>query len=288
MAVSIAATAQDGAPLYITGNYEACYWDPVTPQTFDWTGYAYTADIKGVGSFLISTQAGDWGTFYDGALSATFYSKFSEVSAPLERGIMNINCPWVGDWQIQVAADLSVIFMRTTTPMPEGYTPVFLRGSMNNWGDDPGFGDTNGDGVIDDNDGGEWRFTTADGDVYTLGPVVLGDATFKVADTSWSSINYGKYPNTLISVDKTNSVIYNGLDMFIDYGELSSETPVQLIFTLSACTLEVKSEQASLKLATDDSAPATYYDLRGLETKAPSHGIFIKRQGSAVTKVVVD
>ena len=36
----------------------------------------------------------------------------------------------------------------------------------------------------------------------------------------------------------------------------------------------------------NDNAPVEYYNLQGVKIENPGHGIFIRRQGTAVTKII--
>ena len=56
----------------------------------------------------------------------------------------------------------------------------------------------------------------------------------------------------------------------------------QVKFTL------VDTKSAINEVSTDESsAPVQYFNLQGVEVKNPEHGIFIRKQGNKVTKVIL-
>ena len=167
--MALAANAQNGAPLYITGQSAGVeaggftkIWDVETPDQFTYEDGVYKIHVNGLSSFTISTACGDWNTWQtEGNCYTAQYGDVPGVAAPLTLGTNNIFTPWLGDYDVVVAGDLSSITLTTDTPKPE--VKVYLRGGMNSWAA---------------ND--EWAFTAVSDNVYKF---VCGDDQTVYANT---------------------------------------------------------------------------------------------------------
>ena len=67
--MAFAANAQNGAPLYATGegDFTGGKWAPATPDVFEYANGVYTLKVDNLMQFKISTAAGDWDAFNAGA-----------------------------------------------------------------------------------------------------------------------------------------------------------------------------------------------------------------------------
>lgn len=218
---AISSNAQDGAPLYSTGDFEASNWDPANPVEFDYADGVYTLTVDGVSMLKVSTVSGDWEAFNGGALQVDGDSQVGENN--LIAGDQNIVMPWSGDWTLEINSSLTVLTLSTTTPAPEGFTAVYVRGGMNGWGTED-----------------EWKFETTDGNTYVLTGVTIEEGVeFKIADANWSKINYGF--SEPIVLEEEYELDYNGGNITIAEGEEAVD--VNLIFTLDTHSLLITTEE---------------------------------------------
>ena len=59
------------------------------------------------------------------------------------------------------------------------------------------------------------------------------------------------------------------------------------IFTARHARIGGKTFGSVIELPADTDAPAEYYTIEGLRVNKPSHGLYIVRQGSKVSKVIL-
>lgn len=174
---SLSMTAQ--TTLYATGDFAESTWDAANPieLTYDSSTDLYSFSLTG-SQFKLSTAKGDWTAFDGGALQASGTIEPGNTYT-LSSGTGNIMLGWQGDWTVTVSLTNMTISATTTTEKPTGYTPVYIRGVMNDWGADAA-----------------WQFTTEDGVNYSLADVTIPKSTeFKIADGNWGTINYGGQTN---------------------------------------------------------------------------------------------
>ena len=269
--MSLGAFAQNGAPLYCCGTSPDMNWDAPTPVSFTYANGEYTLKASQLSMFTISTAKGGWDDVFKPNALTCNYGKTPGVKVPLTKGDANILCPWEGDYTITVAGDLSTITLTTTTPNPGGYTAVYLRGDMNNWGTDAAW-------KMSTNDGITYTFTCADGQS-------IGDGVaFKFADAGWASINYGA--SSEISLDEEVTLNYNGGNTTLDEIWNGSVT-ITIPAPQAAATVKFTNEKAGINdIVADDNAPAVYYNLQGVRVDNPEHGLFIQVKGNKAKKVV--
>lgn len=195
--MALAANAQDGAPLYATGDgdFEGGTWAPETASEFTYADGNYVLEVANLSQFKISTVKGDWPIFNDGALSCE-YGTEPGVAVALEPGDGNIMTPWKGDYTITVAGDLSTVTLTTNTPAPTGPKLIYVRGDMNGWDAEEA-----------------WAFTQKGENLYQFvfgedQSIVAGEA-FKVADADWATINIGGDGENPLLPD-TDCEVFNG------------------------------------------------------------------------------
>ena len=282
--MALAANAQNGAPLYITGQSAGAeaggftkIWDVETPDQFTYEDGVYKIHVNGLSSFTISTACGDWNTWQtEGNCYTAQYGDVPGVAAPLTLGTNNIFTPWLGDYDVVVAGDLSSITLTTNTPKPE--VKVYLRGGMNSWAA---------------ND--EWAFTAVSDNVYKFvcgdDQTVYANDLFKIADEGWAKINYGGDGNSILMEVETplyhnssNNMYFNedwnGVCWFILDGDNS-----KAVFSNNK-DFECPFTSAVSNITVDKNETTVYYNLQGVRVNAPESGLYIVVKGNKATKVV--
>ncbi len=195
--MALAANAQNGAPLYATGDgdFAGGTWAPETSSEFAYVDGQYVLEVANLSQFKISTILGGWDEFNGGALTCDYGSE-PGIAVALEPGDANILTPWKGDYTITVAGDLSTVTLTTETPAPTGPRIIYVRGDMNGWEPEEA-----------------WAFTQKGENLYQLvlgedQAIVAGEA-FKVADADWSVINIGGDGENPLLPD-TDCEVFNG------------------------------------------------------------------------------
>lgn len=267
------AMAQNGAPLYCTGDFATSNWAPDAPIEFTFADGKYTLDIEGTAMFKISTAMGDWDTFNAGCLTCN-YGEEPGATIALEPGDANILCPWAGDYHVVVAGDLSTITLTTETPKPTGATAVYLRGDMNGWGAEDA-----------------WKMTSTDGVTYTFACAddqsIPAGVAFKFADANWASINYGA--EEVLFLDQEFELGYNGSNITLEE-EWSGSVKLVLGENQTA-TVEFSNDKSAFGavagIAVDNNVAPVYYNLQGVRVNNPENGLFIVVKGNETSKVLV-
>jgi len=273
-AAAVAALSMN-AQLYVVGAGEGLNWAPEAPMTIEAGADGnYTFDINQLSAFKMSTAMGDWDTFNAGALYANMTEELLGTPVALEiNGDPNINAPWKGDYHIVVAGDHSTITMTTTTPKPVGFTPVYIRGAMNEWGASE-----------------LWQFTTEDGKTYKFEAkgetMIPAGVEFKIADADWGPFcNYSaggvitiNEPTYWIWDDQTNSTVaedFEGLITFTMPEEAHADLEVLFDDQTSVSAIEIAEGEVE------------YFNLQGVRVANPDNGLYIVRQGNKVMKQVI-
>ncbi len=279
-AAAMMCLGMNAQTLYVCGQGTGLAWTPEAPYEVALTDGAYTFEITELAQFKISTAFGDWDTFNAGAIGCIYTESDLGNPVALAPNANNIMCPWIGDYKIVVAGDLSTITMTTTTPKPIGFTAVYIRGTVNEWGAPA-----------------EWQMETSDGVTYwfdcTGATAIPTGAKFKIADAGWSAINYGAagvvYPD-----DFGTEWMYNAGDgtMAVDYvGTIEAKLPSVLgdgsVLAVTIHESIVEHNAGVNDVTVDANAPKVYYNLQGVEVANPANGLYIVRQGDKVRKVLV-
>lgn len=282
-AAAVLAMSANAQLLYVCGDGEGIAWTPESPMEVNLVNGSYTFDIKNLSMFKISTDYGDWNYFNSGALTAVVEESNLGFPVELTPGASNILCPWIGDYHIVVAKDLSTITLSTDTPKPTGFTAIYLRGGMNNWEAPEA-----------------WRMETFDGITYWFdckdATAIPGNTEFKFADAGWAQINYGLgdyvYPSEEwpyeFYFNGNNTVMlenYTGTIKAILPNEASNEKNMLVYFFPTI--VEHGEETGISNINVDANAPAVYFNLQGVEVANPANGLYIKVQGNTVSKVLV-
>ncbi len=298
--VAAAANAQNGAPLYITGagtGFANGSWNAETPDQFRFENNEYVYDGTDLSQFKISTAAGSWDVFNPAALEANVtendvWTALTPAADPANAG--NISTPYVAQdpkkGTIYVKADLSEIKVNMISPKEEGFIKVFLRGEMNNWGDD--LKNEAGEVVTT---GAElraaWEFTTTDGITYTFsckeGQEILAGQGFKIADANWDIVNYGcpeeiemEVPYVCNYNDQANMMLAEDWNGSVTLVINEPKGPAEVTFSSEPVG-------AVEGIEVDNNAAAVYYNLQGVRVANPENGLFIVVKGGKATKAIV-
>lgn len=281
-AVAVSANAQNGAPLYATGEKPAFdpAWDPENPVEFKYENGVYTLEPAGnLTSFKISTAKGTWDAFNAGALCAPYNETDMGNPVALAPSDGNIITPWKGIYKIVVAGDLSTITMTTTTPKPVGFTPIFVRGGMNEWGAPE-----------------EWQLKTEDGKTYYLnmaeGQSIAAGIEFKLADSEWAKINYGPADAEPAELDVPYTWNYNSGNNCTLAEECTgsvvmvlpdeAQGPAEVTFSNDPYVPAGVSN-----ISVDNNEVAKYYNLQGVRVNDARNGLYIVVKGGKAEKVLV-
>ncbi len=272
LAVGVAAQAQ----LYVCGT------GTIGETTLDWTPDApyvataaadgtYTFTVNGTTQIKMSTTMGDWDAFNEGAVNTPAVEVGENV---LEACDANTVFPWEGDWTLKVNLTEMTLTASTTTPKPEGFTKLYLVGSI------AGLPEAWGDGFIESHE-----MKTSDGVVYTIANVQFGMGDlFKIAGSGWNP-NIGSagddnvYPGVEIQLAKgsnpanlTIKVPYTGT---VSY---NFETDILVLGEFEAGIEGVEIDAANV-------APV-YYNLQGVRVENAENGLFIEVRGNKAVKVI--
>lgn len=271
-AAAVAALSMNAQTLYVCGAGQGLAWDPSAPLEVALAGDAYTFDVDDLVQFKISTAMGTWNDFNAAAVCCADMTK-DMLGQPqaLSAGDGNIGTPWMGNYHIVVASDLSTITMTTTTPEPAGATPVYLRGDMNGW-------------AVSE----EWQMKSTDGVTYTFvceGATAIEAGTkFKIADAGWGNINYGcggpiEVGNAMTwNYNAENSVATDGFTGTITFELLGLKQPAAVTFTAGGSSVK------GIEVAEGE---AEYFNMQGVRVANPENGLYIVRKAGKVTKEFV-
>lgn len=274
-AAAVAALSMNAAPIYVTGASTsfANNWAPDAPEEYNvGADGTYTFELTEVTSIKISTVKGTWDEFNAAALTVEGTVE-NDKPLPLVAGDANIDMPWKGDYKIVVAGDLSTITLSTETPAPVGFTPVFIRGALNDWGSPA-----------------EWQFSTEDGKTYTF--VAEGETKipagveFKIADANWGPFcNYSAAGVVVIDEEsywvwdsQVNSTVVEDFEGTITINIPGDKSDAEVLFT---------AKDTAVKALNVAEGEAEYFNLQGVRVANPENGLYIVRKAGKVTKEVI-
>lgn len=292
------ANAQNGAPLYITGEGFEPKWSAVEPLEFKWDAATslYSIDAENLTSFAISTgkgttEDGAWDIFNAGRMQANTVDMNGEW-ANLEAGTGNILAPYPtvapSKGKIEVKGDLSQI--RITMESAKDSYGVYVRGGMNGW-------------LNEDWDtlSPKWQLKAENDTTYYInfdGVSIKAGEPFKIADKGWAWVNFGcgdenKEPKML---DVPSTLDYNGgnnitLDedctgsIVIVFSSQSLMDPATVTFSNDPYK---PGEQGGVEgVVVDGNEAAEYYNLQGVRVNDARNGLYIVVKGGKAQKVMV-
>ena len=291
LAAAVVAALSMNAQLYVVGSGSIgdtpLAWEPATPYTVEAgaNGYEFTLTQPN-GGVKMSTTMGDWDTFNAGCLYGAITEDNLDTAIALENNSgPNLLFPWNGDWKCVVAADFSTITVTALSKKPEGPVAVYVRGGMNDWLNDV-------EGETEEEKAArfeKWQFKSEDGVNYSLACTIGAGVEFKIADGSWGAINYTANEEIFLEDDGTYTSVW-GKDGANTTLAADFEGTISFTLPASAEGLEVKfaSKGAGIdSVVAEENAPAVYYNLQGVKVANPENGIYVVRQGSKVSKVLV-
>lgn len=270
---AIATTlSMNAVPLYIVGAGDGLGWDPENPMVVNSANGEFNFSVTNLSQFKMSPTKGDWTAFDGSAFGCDVEESDLGKKLNTESKTDNIALPWPGDYTIRVAGDLSWMIVTTTTPKPQGFTDVYVRGDMNGWGTDD-----------------MWKMKTTDGKTYTFtcygDTKITANTGFKLADANWGDINYGIGGKANIGVPEKWNYNANNSSLSSDFeGTITLTIPgkrqaATVLFTRGAGVSDIVVDGAD--------APAEYYNLQGVRVANPGAGLYLVRRGTTVTKELV-
>ncbi len=282
--VALGANAQ----LYFVGNGEGLAWEPGSPMVVNLENGKYTVTIKNLSEFKMSSAMGTWDEFNAAALYAAGLLDEANLGKPVSleiNGGKNNAVPWKGDYTLVISEDLTSITATTTTLKPVGFTPIYLRGDMNEWLDGADK-DKKSLGQMETSDGITYWFDCKDATKIAAG------TAFKIADADWSAYNYSA-ADVIYPIDEPVEWKYDNQEngvMYDDYtGTIKIEIPAprQNAQCTVYSTIVEHGSSAVENIAVDANAPKEYFNLQGVRVATPENGLFIVRQGKKISKVLV-
>lgn len=296
--MAFAANAQNGAPLYATGegDFTGGKWVPATPDVFEYANGVYTLKVDNLMQFKISTAAGDWDSFNAGAYDCgeEGYGNEVGVARPLyaNSNAANIECPWKGNYTITVAGDLSTVTLNTDTPNPGDKVTLYMMGDMNDWAPADAW-------KLNDVEGHDnmWNLTCSDEMVVTAGE------GFKISTDGWTKYNIGVNPED--GIDQVFLEVPTGLVNYTVNGgpgniilgeewngivwlKLESDPAFASIILSNDKTYVPDDEWMSgvKNIAIDNNEAEVYYNLQGVKVAQPESGLYIVVKGGKATKIM--
>lgn len=200
IAAAVLATTAASAQLYIVGAGDGIDWNPENPLVVNTQADgSYEVTINNLETFKMSLAKGSWDTFNSSCIGINANITNAGTYTLSNYGDNNV-LPWKGDWTLKINSELNSITLSTTTAKPSNYT-FYIRGDMNGWGT---------------NDA--WKFEAVDNDNYILRNVsISATQSFKVADESYGSINFGGVANMKAGVDYTLYTNNNNCNLNEDF-----------------------------------------------------------------------
>lgn len=307
--------------LYLMGNLEQGSWETNVGVAMTKNGDKFTASNVTLNAasgetnafFTFVTALGSTGasTEWDAVINssdrygATSKDKIVSVggSAPIQKFTAGVDASSAYSWGVapgtyDITADFSTMTMTITTPGGGGGgggditdmpAQLYFIGDIkdNQW--DPSYGEA----------------MTKDGNKYVLSKVVLeaadpaADCYFSFTDalgTDWDDLNAkaNRWGAVAEGVTITTGVaapmkIYaNNVDTSgcKSWSVASGEYSVEANFADMTVTLK-KSTSGIDNIGIESNEPVIYYNLQGVRVAEPANGIFIRRQGNKVSKVII-
>lgn len=263
--------------LYLIGsNVDGQEWALGTNQmTYADGVYTWTGSVLGNG-FKINNGSWDnpdYNIGSDGSALLTLGTPFTVVANGDAQDIKLADYVSVENATVVYnPSDMTVTVTGTGVEAP-AIPELYVRGVMNGWGATDQMTESNG--------------------VYTykFESVSADAAEFKIADSTWGVHNYGGEA-MIVYCNKpgVQTLVSNGANVTISNWV---EGPMEITFDLANLELTVaganqpEDPTTGIESIDNENAPVEYYNLQGVKVADPSNGIFIKKQGSKTSKVVV-
>ncbi len=311
MSTCFVQNAQEVRTLYVAGtagqivNYEQLgNWDIVHPVEVPLKDGKFTIECEGLSAIGVSTKKAmtteqdGWDIWSENRIGPSQTLSAANLGQPIpvkgpgtgdQKG-PDILTPWVGDYVIEITADLKTMTVTTTTPEPEIKYYLYFDGNWNNFAVD------------------KWAFEKEPGmdNVYWLdctddnkiGPTsninVMRDSNW---NNWWTSpvrpINLqGETMNWVYKLTNNpegNSIpegtVYTGTIKIVVPKEIGSGSILQVTFYPDFMDHD---SSAVKEIEIDNNAETEYFNLQGIRVKSVEPGkLYIKKDGSKVSKVIV-
>ncbi|MDE5790756.1 MAG: hypothetical protein K2H96_05965 [Muribaculaceae bacterium] len=297
---AFAANAQDGAPLYATGNATSglSFWSADEPTEFTFADGKYTLEVEGLVALKISTAKGTWDEFNAGCYGCAYGKEAGATVALQTPWEANIDAPVEGgDYTIEVAGDLSTIKMTMTGgDIDPNANNIYLRGDMNGWCNDWIVDNK----VVDAESASAWMFKPMN-EEETIYALVFGEGqaigvgeAFKISNPSWSK-NWGGATNIMA---ETPTPVSAGGDNMTTEEEITGCIWLTTDYEGEAY-VEVSNDKTYVpewaegagsgvaSIAADSNVAPKYFNLQGVQVANPENGLFIVVKGNKTSKVLV-
>ena len=297
------ATMSMSAQIYVVGEGEGLGWDLPGMEVQAKTDGVYEFTVKDLSVFKASknnttTWDGDEG--FDAGCYGPGENMFSGFKVYPDGQTFdmvpwgsNINLPYKGEYTITMDFNNMKFTALAITPTPDDYEEkfpqVYVRGNMNDWG-----AVSEWELTIDTENSGTFPNYPW---VYTLEldeEGIQGGVSFKIADSSWGSINYGGTSALMVTGEEWTPLDYNGGDLTLEE-DAHEMTLWFCIYGFNKAVIKFGGEYfpygddegGVADVVFDANAPVEYFNLQGVRVANPENGLFIRRQGNTVTKVVL-
>lgn len=279
----------DSGYLYVVGAGDGLTWDLPGKAYEAVSPGIYTFTVTNLGKFKASTANTTNWDVYNASAYATGNESFGESvypngqTLPIQIWGEDQELPYAGDYTITINLNAMTMTAKTTTPLPTSAPACYIRGNMNNW--------------LNDGLDSKWQFKSVefiDANHVTYeficseeaGTVINAGVEFKIADGTWSNINYTS--GSMITPDPYEAVplVFNDMtNMSID-----SDFEGKITFIIDGAKNGLAyfdNEYNGVKgVEVDNNLPVEYFNLQGVRVENPENGLFIARQGNKVTKVI--
>ena len=282
--VSVAAAgAAAQTPVYVTGGYTGIpsMWDPANPVQMTYSDGLYTLALDNVEQgqqIKLSTDKGSWDAFNAAGFGMSddnvlFYTSLNKVYEWDYGKIGNIYIPASGNLLLTVDMEAKTLIFTGEGTINDRYD-VYLRGDVSGWEATDAYKFE----YVERNASGE--------QVYRLLLPNGLTGSFKVADASWGTVNYGA--DVEIAAGNTYEVYNNGGNMSANIEKPVSLTLYHNTDNSKSSWLQVEDKSGIADVTTSqDDAPAAYYNLQGVRVASPAHGLYIRVAGNTAAKVYV-
>jgi hypothetical protein len=261
-------------------------WDPQNPTEIPYNtskGVYFRAGVEFTNTKCkISRAKGSWDQFNAKGMCSDG-DKTIKIGTPGSlylQSSSDIPIEATGTYDLTIDLVNKTMLLEEVVVYPEA---LFLCGNLvdANW--DPAF-----DGAILD---------PTDEGVYSIKNIELvavnGNAnayfSFNTTTGSWDDVNkaarYGaESPDQAVTIGENMTVVSGGSSAFAWMVEPGT---YDFVVSLKDMTLVVTKATTGIEsIEADKNAPAIYYNLQGVEVANPENGVYIKKQGNKVTKVV--
>ncbi|MDE6548082.1 MAG: hypothetical protein K2L22_03695 [Muribaculaceae bacterium] len=246
---------------YAVGGFQG--WNVEEPAQFTLADGVYTLVAEKASTMKISTLYGNWEDFNSATIAPSMTDQiFDDGSVPF---VVTPDYEFVMDyeatWTVTINPDQQSIKFSTNDPRPQ--VDIYVRGGMNGWE------------AVD-----EWKLTSTDGNIYKLANVSIAEGVeFKIADSSWGTINYGA--SEAVAPNVPAILVYNGNNIKLTEAVENAEVE----FDLSTKTLTVNTG-TGINAINSDNATTVFYNLQGVKVANPTEGnIYIIKKGNKVSKI---